>query len=457
MRKQFILIMLMLVTSLATAQKNGELKGIITEDDGKTGVPFANVILEQNGVMITGQAADIDGKYWIKNIPPGTYSVKFASAGLPNLVMQGVVIEPGKITTLDAKMKAAITLNEFTITTNKIQIDPGNTTQGGTYNRKEINNYSTTTSQDLISVTPGVYSQDGWGNFAGSRAGATVFIDGVKISGNPAKYGDVILDETQPLENESYATLVENNFTNPVTTPLSTFSVDVDKASYANIRRMIEDGMLPPENSIRLEEMINYFSYDYPQPTGTDPFSINLESAICPWNEKHQIISVGLQGKKYAPEELPPANLVFLIDVSGSMADQNKLPLVKSSLKALVNQLRKKDKVTMVVYAGKAGMVLPPTPGDHTHEILLAIDQLSAGGSTAGGEGIELAYKMAKENLVKDGNNRVILCTDGDFNVGVSTEGELENLITAKRDEGIYLTVLGYGMGNYKDSKMEIG
>jgi Ca-activated chloride channel family protein len=456
MRKHFILFIVLLFPVIVEAQNYGELKGTVTEDDGKTPIPFANIILEQNGVMITGQSADVDGHFWIKNIMPGTYDVKFAYVGLHTLVYNNIVITDGNITTLYPKMEAGTTLKEFTVTTSKIKLDPGNTSQGGVFNRKEIVQNPTITTLGLVNSTPGVYTRDGFGNFSGARQGATVFVDGAKVRNVPAKYGDVVPDEILPIDNESYSTLEENNFTNPVNTPLSTFSVDVDKASYSNTRRMIKDGMLPPADAIRIEEMINYFSYEYPQPATSHPFSINLESAICPWNTQHQLVLVGLQGKKYAAEELPPANLVFLIDVSGSMADQNKLPLVKSSLRALVKQLRKEDKVSIVVYAGRAGLVLPATTGDHKGDILSAIDQLSAGGSTAGGEGIQLAYKIAKENLAKDGNNRVILCTDGDFNVGVSSETELENLITSKRDEGIYLTVLGYGVGNYKDSKMEI-
>ncbi len=252
---------------------------------------------------------------------------------------------------------------------------------------------------------------------------------------------------------EDYNVITDNPFQRPGSNPLSTFSIDVDTASYSNVRRFLQQGQLPPKDAVRLEEMINYFSYDYPQPEGDRPFSINTDVAAAPWNPQHKLVQIGLQGKQL--QTLQPSNLVFLVDVSGSMQPPNKLPLVKQSLCLLVNQLSPQDKVTMVVYAGNAGLVLPPTPGNQKEKILAAIDNLEAGGSTAGGAGIELAYKIAQENLLKGGNNRVILATDGDFNVGVSSDGELVRLIEQKRDRGIFLTVLGFGMGNYKDGKME--
>lgn len=254
---------------------------------------------------------------------------------------------------------------------------------------------------------------------------------------------------------EGYDKIVENPYLKVNDNPLSTFSIDVDAASYSNVRRFINDGQLPPPGAVRVEEIINYFSYKYPQPTGDAPFSINTELSACPWNDKHQLVLIGLQGKIIPYDNLSPSNLVFLIDVSGSMEEPNKLPLVQASLKLLVDQLREQDKVSLVVYAGNAGLVLPPTSGANKIKIKEAIDQLEAGGSTAGGAGIQLAYKTAKENFVKGGNNRVILCTDGDFNVGLSSDDALENLIEEEKKSGVFLTVLGYGMGNYQDAKMQ--
>jgi Ca-activated chloride channel family protein len=257
------------------------------------------------------------------------------------------------------------------------------------------------------------------------------------------------------LEREGYDYILENAFLKVKDNPLSTFSIDVDAASYSNMRRFLTGGQLPPAGAVRIEEMINYFKYDYPQPKNNDPFSVITEISSCPWNPAHRLALVGLQGKMIPTENLPSSNIVFLIDVSGSMADENKLPLLKQSLKLLVDQLRENDKVSLVVYAGNAGLVLPPTNGLQKQTIKEAIDKLESGGSTAGGEGIELAYKTATDNFIKGGNNRVVLCTDGDFNVGVSSDAALETLIEKKRETGVFLTVLGFGMGNYQDAKMQ--
>ena len=255
---------------------------------------------------------------------------------------------------------------------------------------------------------------------------------------------------------EEYKEIAENNFKTVSESPLSTFSIDVDAASYSNMRRYINKGELPPADAIRTEELINYFSYDYPQPTGNDPVKITTEVGACPWNVKHRLVRIGLKAKEIPTDKLPVSNLVFLIDVSGSMYGPQRLGLVQSSLKLLVNNLRDEDKVAIVVYSGSAGEKLPSTSGSDKQKIREAIDELTAGGSTAGGAGIKLAYKMAKQNFVKGGNNRIILCTDGDFNVGVSSDEGLEKLIEQERKSGVFLTVLGYGMGNYKDSKMQV-
>lgn len=254
---------------------------------------------------------------------------------------------------------------------------------------------------------------------------------------------------------EDYDHINDNRFLKTADNPLSTFSIDVDAASYSNIRRFISRGELPPAGAIRIEEMINYFKYDYPLPTGEHPFSFHTEMSDAPWNPKHKLVMIGMQGEKIATEKLPASNLVFLIDVSGSMQGPLKLPLVKASMKMLTDQLRENDRVSIVVYAGAAGLVLPPTNGNDKLKIKNAIDELEAGGSTAGGAGIQLAYKTAREHFVKNGNNRVILCTDGDFNVGASSDDAMERLIEEERKSGVYLTVLGYGMGNYKDNKMQ--
>ncbi|WP_246062539.1 vWA domain-containing protein [Mesohalobacter halotolerans] len=255
--------------------------------------------------------------------------------------------------------------------------------------------------------------------------------------------------------NEDYESFKENPFTSPLSKPLSTFSIDVDRAAYTNIRRMINSGQDVPKDAVRIEEMLNFFEYDYDRPKDKHPFAIHTTYSDAPWNDKHKLLRIALQGKDIPLENLPVSNLVFLIDVSGSMNNQNKLPLVKKSLNLLVDQLRGKDKIALVTYAGNSQVVLQPTSGQEKTKIKKAINTLSSGGGTYASQGIETAYSLAEENFVKDGNNRVIIATDGDFNIGVTQSKSLEDLIAKKRKTNIFLTCLGYGMGNYKDSKMQ--
>jgi Ca-activated chloride channel family protein len=259
----------------------------------------------------------------------------------------------------------------------------------------------------------------------------------------------------EPGAGERYARIDENPFLEASRAPLSTFSIDVDTASYSNTRRFLNEGQLPPRDAVRIEELVNYFSYDYPQPTGDAPFSVKAEVAECPWNTQHRLVRVGLQGRKVSTEDMPPANLVFLVDVSGSMDDPRKLPLVKSGLRTLAEQLSSRDRVAIVTYAGASGLALPSTPGDRKGEIISALGRLEAGGSTNGGSGIRLAYQVAEQNFIRGGTNRVILATDGDFNVGVTGDEELVRLIEEKRRGGVFLSVLGFGAGNLNDSMME--
>jgi Ca-activated chloride channel family protein len=254
---------------------------------------------------------------------------------------------------------------------------------------------------------------------------------------------------------EAYEHIDENAFRSPLIAPLSTFSVDVDRASYANVRRFLTGGSLPPRDAVRIEELVNYFPYADPAPDGRDPIRITTEVAPAPWNPNHDLVRIGLRARDVDMRRAPPSNLVFLIDVSGSMMGPNRLPLVKQSLALLVDELREQDRVAIVVYAGQAGLVLPSTSGADKQRILGALESLQAGGSTAGGAGIRLAYDVARQNFLRGGNNRVILCTDGDFNVGQSSDAELVQLIEDRRREGSFLTILGFGMGNYKDQKME--
>jgi Ca-activated chloride channel family protein len=262
---------------------------------------------------------------------------------------------------------------------------------------------------------------------------------------------------SEPESGEAYATIKENGFVATATERTSTFAIDVDAASYSNLRRFINSGQLPPADAVRSEEMINYFQYNYPLPApGEQPFEVTTEVATCPWNSNNQLLLIGVRAKEIPKTDLPPANFVFLLDVSGSMNRPNSLPLLVESLKMLTDNLRDEDQVAIVVYAGAAGLVLEPTSGANKAKIKDALSRLSAGGSTAGAAGIQLAYQVALDNYLPGGNNRVILATDGDFNVGVSDNGSLETLIEEKRESGIFLSVLGFGSGNLKDDKMQL-
>lgn len=271
----------------------------------------------------------------------------------------------------------------------------------------------------------------------------------------PAAPASIAVQQPVDASTEDYDRIVENDFVAARETPLSTFSIDVDTASYANVRRFLQGGALPPPDAVRIEELVNYFHYDLPRPTGDVPFAVHGEVSDAPWNANRRLVKLAMQSRAIPLESLPPTNLVFLLDVSGSMNQPNKLPLLQASFRLLVDQLRPQDSVAITVYAGAAGVVLPPTSGNDKGRILAAIDNLRAGGSTAGAEGIRLAYQVARERFRKDGNNRVILATDGDFNVGVSSDGELVGLIEQERKSGVFLTVLGFGMGNYQDAKMQ--
>lgn len=275
-------------------------------------------------------------------------------------------------------------------------------------------------------------------------------------AGNAQSRNLVIRGTFRPMETESYASIAENKFTNPLQEPLSTFAADVDAASYSNVKRFIKSGTLPPTDAVRVEEMINYFDYNLAEPRKGDPVGIMTELAQAPWNTQHQLLRISLKAKDIPTEKLPPSNFVFLIDISGSMGAPNKLPLVKSSFKMLVDQLRPEDKIAIVTYAGNANIALEITTGDKKMKIKEVIDGLKAGGSTAGGDGLKMAYNMARKNFIPGGNNRVIMATDGDFNVGASSDTDMEKLIVRERESNVNISVLGYGMGNYKDSKMEI-
>jgi Ca-activated chloride channel homolog len=411
--KKSILTFVLILLAIWTICKADPItiKGKVTSKEDNSALPGASIIIKGT---TKGAVANAEGKYEI-TVPSEKTILIFSYIGFLT-----VEIEVKKQRVLNVQLESDLkTLNEVVVT-----------------------GYAT---QKRMDVTGAVASEK---EVDKKLAGKTA---GVNVSSAPFSGNLYIQDNT-----EEYSLINENTFHESTKEPLSTFSIDVDKASYSNVRRFIQDGQTPPIDAVRIEELINYFTYEYKQPENSDPFSINTEMAICPWNKDHRLVQIGLQGKNISTENLPASNLVFLIDVSGSMSSSEKLPLLKSGFKLLIDQLRPRDEVSIVVYAGAAGVVLEPTSGKEETKILEALERLEAGGSTAGGAGINLAYEIAKRNFKENGNNRIILATDGDFNVGVSGNGELERLIEEKRETGIFLSVLGFGMGNYKDSKMEI-
>ncbi|MBL7915881.1 MAG: von Willebrand factor type A domain-containing protein [Bacteroidia bacterium] len=410
-------LILLIVTaySFSTGLTTSVLKGTVRSKTDKEIIPGAVIELRQKvGEPVKRVMTDLDGHFEFKGINPGTYNIKVTMIGFTTKEISNVKLEAGKTKTLIIELEATLTdLKEVLL------------------HAPQKQDYKKSEAEESISLNQ-------------------FFDKGVR-----SRAPNTLNAVSEPFNTEQYDHMPENDFHATTDSPLSTFSIDVDPASYANVRRFINSGNLPPVDAVRIEEMINYFSYDYPEPKNNEPFSIITEHSTCPWNKDHQLVSIALQAKKIPMSQLPPSNLVFLLDVSGSMNSEDKLPLLKKSIGLLTNQLRSIDKVAIVVYAGNAGLVLPSTSGNDKATILQALDQLSAGGSTAGGAGIQLAYKIALENFIPNGNNRVILATDGDFNVGVSSDGELVRIIEEKRTTGIFLTVLGFGTGNLKDSRME--
>ena len=463
--KIYTTICLLLLSTTVFAQT--VLNGKITDAETAEELIGATVILNQNGVTIYGVSTDFDGNYSM-SVDPGTYDIEVSYIGFPEYKISSVVVHAGKVNTLNVSLGGAEILMDVVVVigdskrrSRKSKSRKANSVSSQSSHKLSSSNQSripkSESFKELAAQTVGLSSADKGAqiNVRGSRTNQTdYYVDGVRVPGKTMPTPNV--SEIPAPTNESYSEIEENPFKNVDTEPLSTFSVDVDVASYSNIRRYINSGMLPPKDAVRIEEMINYFNYDYPQPKDDRPFSIHSELAQCPWNNENLLLHVGLQGKEISTSQLPPSNIVFLLDVSGSMSHPKKLPLLKASLKLLVKQLRAKDKVAIVVYAGSSGLVLPSTPGNNDEKIVEALDRLSAGGGTGGKAGLELAYKVAVENFIETGNNRIVLATDGDFNIGPSSDAEMKKLIEVNREKGVFISVLGFGMGNYKDSKMEI-
>ncbi len=408
-----IIFGLVLVMNASSVKDFGIIKGHVYDTQGNT---LPGVILTAKNVATGLESKTIsnqNGYFIFKNLAFGTYKVKAELPGTKSMVLRAELSASKKETMLIFKLEVLPMLTEK----EEALLDKG-----------------------VLTAVVGGVRRD-------AKKQALY-----QMNASEAPYP---ASHHSQFNTEEYDRIYENIFLDALKNPLSTFSIDVDTASYANVRRFINNNQYPYKDAVRIEEMINYFSYDYPLPKKTQPFAIYTEISGCPWNPDHRLIHIGLQGKMLESKHLPPSNLVFLLDVSGSMEPANKLPLLKKAFKLLINELGEKDRVSIVVYAGAAGLVLPSTPANQKDKIFAALDRLSAGGSTAGGAGIQLAYKVAWENFISDGNNRIILATDGDFNVGVSSTSELVREIEEKREKGIFLTILGFGMGNYKDGRME--
>ncbi len=411
-----IVILLLSMLFAASGLKKNSVSGLVYSDNG---APISKVKVEafRGKKVVASTKTDIKGYFMFLNLEQGTYRFVFSAKGFETYQYDLELLEgaPEYLT--------------ITLTAKKPKVPAKQETAKDSSGR--------TGSPTVYEITDGMAANVGYASGA-------------------AMQGIYAFDGGMPVFNtEDYNAIDPNIYHSPLTEPLSTFSIDVDTATYSNVRRMLNNSELPSPNMIRIEELVNYFDYKYPQPKDDRPFAVYTELGVCPWNMDHQLVHIGIQGKKMDTKSAPPSNLVFLIDVSGSMESENKLGLVQRSLNLLVDNMREQDRIAIVVYASSTGEVLPSTPGNEKALIKEAINRLTAGGSTAGGAGIQLAYKTAEANLIKEGNNRIILCTDGDFNVGASSDAALEALITSERDKGIFLTVLGFGMGNYKDNKME--
>ena len=404
-----IVVVAFVVPLLAAQVDFGAINGVVTDSSGAV---LPGVTIELTGpekrTVLTGDR----GEFSVVRLRPGEYDVLITLAGF-STVRTKVVLAAGRTERLTIQMRVAALEETVTVT--------------GTGETPRVNTQPA--AAQFRTVVGGVI---GGGVVGAPLAGAR-----------------------EGFNTESYDHIEENRFRRVEADPLSTFSIDADTASYANVRRFITDGMLPPAGAIRIEELVNYFRFDYPQPSANEPFSITTELTPCPWNPRHRLALIGLQGRELKDREPSPRNLVFLIDVSGSMMPPDKLPLVRTAMRMLTDVLTERDRVAIVVYAGASGLVLPSTTGEHKDRIHRALAQLEAGGSTNGASGIRLAYQVARANFIVGGVNRVILATDGDFNVGVTNQSELVSLIERERESGVFLSVLGVGTGNLKDSTME--
>ena len=400
-------VVFLLAVLAASATQTGAISGVVVDAHGGA---LPGVAVHLNGSESKRTLTDAGGRFSFLALRPGQYQLRFEHAGFIGAT-SAAVVGAGATERINVRMSVNSVAEAATVSS----ASPDNKARMAAR--------------------------------AAPRVGGGVYYPGRPFP-DPRPYDP-------PFNTEAYDNIDENPFRRVASDPLSTFSIDVDTASYANVRRFLSSGGLPPAGAVRIEEMINYFRFTYPQPPASAPFSVTTELGECPWNPRHRLALIGLQGREMPDEERPPRNLVFLLDVSGSMMSPDKLPLVRTAMRMLTDVLAARDRVAIVVYAGSTGLVLPSTPGDHKSTIHRAIAELEAGGSTNGGAGIQLAYRVAREHFIRGGVNRVVLATDGDFNVGVTSQDELIRLIEEQRASGVFLSVLGVGTGNLKDSTME--
>ena len=433
------LVVLLLILLTVTGRAAGVLvQGTVVDPAGAV-LPGATVELLAGTRVAAKAVSGADGSFRFTEVAAGSYEIRVTLSGFRQTVVALAVGDAPP-----APLRVRLQIGSMTET---VKVTAGAATRDSVVARDRRGE-----SAPKAGPVPAPAAPPPPPAMAGDTAGAA----GRGAAGGATGPGPIFNFMPPPQDTESYAAIDENKFRRPIDQPLSTFSIDVDTASYTNVRRFLNDGRLPPVDAVRVEELINYFRFDYAESIQGAPFGITTEVAACPWNSRHRLALIGLQARRLPPGKTPPRNLVFLLDVSGSMASDDKLPLVKNAMKMLAETLRAEDRVAIVTYAGSSGVALHSTRGDRRAEIQNAIGALSAGGSTNGGAGIQLAYQMAADNFVRGGINRVILATDGDFNVGITSMDALKRLIEDKRSTGIYLSVLGVGTGNLKDANMEM-
>lgn len=431
------------------APERALLEGLVTDRSGGP-LPGAEVEIRNEATGVTRRAlTDTAGRYALPELSSGSYKLHAEMSGFEKKEITGINLAESSPTKLNVQLAIAPVQNtvQVSVETENLLLESKSAGLSAANMNMQRDGITVNDVRSRTSfASPVQLSPKSIEQFKMVLAPVDAEMDRGNVAGQHKK---------GKFNTEAYDHIVDNPFLDAGQNPLSTFSIDVDTASYSNVRRFLDQGRRPPKDAVRIEELINYFDYDYKGPTDDSSFAVNFELTEAPWKPEHRLLRVGIKAREIKTGMRPRSNLVFLIDVSGSMSPENKLPLVKQSLRLLVDQLTESDRIAIVVYAGDSGIVLPSTSGDQKERIRQAIDRLHAGGSTNGASGIELAYKTAQENLSQGGVNRVILATDGDFNVGTTSRGDLTRLIEEKSNSGVFLSALGFGMGNYKDSTLE--